>query len=400
MSPAASSAPAPPASPAPSSRRRRKRPLGARLAPYDDLRSIADLCDRFPNVALPHDALFKAFFGNPAESAAIAAKIFPQEASLFDWERMERCPSELVGGNLKALRADLIFSVPLKDGLRVQDGGAEVMFFFHFEAQSRYARNMPLRLAGYKVGILENWMDMHPPNTPLPHIISIVIYNGTATWPDPANIQHMYSPLPDALKKLSRFDMRFDYVLLDLCQMNPAELVGTAKGKMFLDLMATIGGNSKRANVTIETAIEAFFVRHRDLLEACRTETDERISEILMIYLTSTRSEIEPQTLEKIITRTLTPETTDKLMTTYQRWMHNVRTEGIGIGRAEGIGIGRTEGIDIGTTRGLLVGTISTLQSLFGLPVTPRDELLSKPREELETMRDQLEHQRRQLAHA
>ncbi|MDR3228134.1 MAG: hypothetical protein LBT53_01795, partial [Puniceicoccales bacterium] len=60
-------------------------------------------------------------------------------------------------------------------------------------------------------------------------------------------------------------------------------------------------------------------------------------------------------------------------MTTYQRWMHNARTEGIDIGRAEGI--------DIGTTRGLLVGTISTLQSLFGLPVTPRDELLSKPRE-------------------
>jgi hypothetical protein len=390
--PAASSdSAAPSASPAraPASRRR-KRPLGARLAPYDDLRSLADLGGRFQNAPLPHDALFKTFFGNPAESAAVAANIFPREAALFDWERMERCPSELVGGNLKALRADLIFSTPLKDG------GAGVLFFFHFEAQSRYMRNMPVRLAGYKMGIVENWINAHPPGTPLPHIISIVIYNGDATWPDPANIQHMYSPLPAVLEKLARFDMRFDYVLLDLPRMSPAELGGTAKGKMFLDLMATVGCGGKRDKAKTEAAIEAFFRRHRDLLHACLHESNERIEEILMQYLTSTHSEIETRAFEEIIARTLTPETEEKIMTAYERWMNNARNEGISIGRNEGIGIGRNEGI--GTGR--IVGAVSTLQSMFGFPVTPESELLSKPRKELEAMRDQLMRQHRPLANA
>lgn len=64
----------------------------------------------------PHDALFKALFGDPRVSAdAIRRLLPPPVAARIDWGGLEPVPTEFIGADLSDRRADLLFRARMDD---------------------------------------------------------------------------------------------------------------------------------------------------------------------------------------------------------------------------------------------------------------------------------------------
>lgn len=95
----------------------------------------------------PHDALFKAVFGEPDNArGALRAVVPPALAAAVDWSTLAREPGSFVDDELRECHTDLLFSAQLRDG-----GGALV--YVLFEHQSTPDPLMAYRLLRYAVRI-------------------------------------------------------------------------------------------------------------------------------------------------------------------------------------------------------------------------------------------------------
>ena len=135
----------------------------------------------------PHDALFKAIFGQPEHAAAELQHILPgQLVARIDWSSLTLQPGSYVDEELAEQHTDLLFSAT------VRPSGAPLLVYVLFEHQSTVQPTMALRLLAYMVRIWTRHAEAQP-HMPLPLIVPAVLAQVSGGWTAPTRFADLFS---------------------------------------------------------------------------------------------------------------------------------------------------------------------------------------------------------------
>src|SRR5450432_2005872 len=128
-----------------------------------------------PSSLPPHDALFKACFGQPDLARSELALLLPPAVQEHvDLATLEVCPGSFVDEELRHGHTDLLYTARLRDGGRA-------FLYILYEHQSTFDRRMPLRLLKYMLRVWEQCERDHP-RRKLPVVLPVVLHHGRGRW--------------------------------------------------------------------------------------------------------------------------------------------------------------------------------------------------------------------------
>ena len=171
-----------------------------------------------------HDAAYKLLFSHRRMVADLLRGFVPDGAALgFDFNTLEPLPASHVGRALERREGHLIWR--LRARAAPDDGWVYVLVLLEF--QSGVDRRMALRVLTYTglawEGLLRGGKGSGSDarsTVPLPPVIPLVVYNGSAPWTAPLDVSDLVAPTAPALVRLQPTNR---YVLLD---MHRADVTG------------------------------------------------------------------------------------------------------------------------------------------------------------------------------
>ncbi|MCA9531012.1 MAG: Rpn family recombination-promoting nuclease/putative transposase [Myxococcales bacterium] len=135
----------------------------------------------------PHDALFKAVFGQQLHAAGLLKSVLPAGVlPMLDWSSLELQPGSFVDEALRSRHTDLLFSVR---GRRRES----VLLYVLVEHQSTVDRLMPLRAVIYASRIWARYLDEQPRTVMPPVVYPIVLHHGATPWSAPTRLSEVLS---------------------------------------------------------------------------------------------------------------------------------------------------------------------------------------------------------------
>src|SRR5260370_39785967 len=121
----------------------------------------------------PHDALFKADFGQPDIARSELELVLPAEGrAQLDLATLRVSQGSFVDEELRQAHTDLLYAVRSRTG-------RQALVYVLFEHQSSFDALMPLRLLRYIVRIWEQWLRDHPGSSTLPVVVPVVLHHGS-----------------------------------------------------------------------------------------------------------------------------------------------------------------------------------------------------------------------------
>ncbi len=175
--------------------------------------------------ASPHDALFKATFGQSDIARSELELVLPPQIRVqLDLSTLVVCPGSFVDEELQHTHSDLLYAV------RTRDGGHGLVYVL-FEHQSSPDRAMPFRLLRYMVRIWERWLCDHPGAT-LPIVLPVLLHHGDGAWSAAPDFASMLDASPELLEASRPFQPHFRFVLDDLAPLTPEVLSSRALGAL------------------------------------------------------------------------------------------------------------------------------------------------------------------------
>jgi predicted transposase/invertase (TIGR01784 family) len=164
----------------------------------------------------PHDALFKAIFGQPEHAAAELQHLLPGGiAARVDWASLALEPGSYVDDELADQHSDLLFSATERGS------GERTLVYLLFEHQSSAEPTMALRLLGYMVRIWTRHTRDHP-GTALPLVIPALLAHAPGGWRATTQFSDLFSPSAAATARACIPDFR--YFVDDLHRTDDAQL--------------------------------------------------------------------------------------------------------------------------------------------------------------------------------
>ncbi|HEX5053976.1 MAG TPA: Rpn family recombination-promoting nuclease/putative transposase [Planctomycetota bacterium] len=156
----------------------------------------------------PHDALFRAAFGDPERAAELLRSVLPADlVAAIDWRSLRRIDASFVDDALRASQADLLFTANI--------GTREVLIYLLLDHKSNDDRFCAFQLARYEVRIWEQFRREFPDATHLPPILPYVLHHGARQWRSPRDLRDLIDldGLPQCLVDLQP---QLPFVLDDL----------------------------------------------------------------------------------------------------------------------------------------------------------------------------------------
>lgn len=158
-------------------------------------------------ICIQYDALYKKFFAQPAMIEAVMREFAP--ASLvgeIDFSTLRRLPQEHIGRDYRKKLNDIIWQANLL--------GKPCYIIIMLEFQRKNDHWMALRLLSYVSLLWDSLLreGRIKPETGLPPIFPIVIYNGKQAWTAPQDIKALMPPCPPVL---SEYQASLKYFLID-----------------------------------------------------------------------------------------------------------------------------------------------------------------------------------------
>ena len=156
-----------------------------------------------------HDLLFKEVYSNEKYSLDIFKLcLSKKEFSLFNWQTLKGELNTFVDKNWKEKRADLIFSVKLKNSKK------EVKIIFLLEHKSQYSPDIMRQLLCYQTGIYEK--HLHP-------VIVVVLYSGkNKKWTGPLSFHNYLNFNQSQMRRFfAQNVLNFKIRLLNLRDLDP-----------------------------------------------------------------------------------------------------------------------------------------------------------------------------------
>jgi predicted transposase/invertase (TIGR01784 family) len=166
----------------------------------------------------PHDALFKASFGQPEIARSEFDLVLPPAVRAhLDLATLALCPGSFVDEDLQHTHSDLLYAVRLR-------AGGEGLVYILFEHQSSPDATMPFRLLRYMVRVWERWLRDHPGTKTLPIVLPVLLHHGDGAWKAAPELASVFDATPEVLDAFRVYVPHFRFVLDDLVALTPAAL--------------------------------------------------------------------------------------------------------------------------------------------------------------------------------
>lgn len=222
-------------------------------------------CVSFPCVtepSQPHDALFKQTFSQVVHAAGELRAVLPGGlVSLVDFSTLTLMPGSYIDEALAGSQSDLLFSAKV--------AGKPSLLYLLFEHQSQPHKLMPLRLLGYIVRILEQYLaglEKGSAVLPLPVVIPVVLHHGEGGWSAARRVEDLFDPALVSLAGVSELIPRLSFVLDDLTEVSDEAL--EARQLALEPLLALWALRDARSQARLERAIEHWVPVFSRLLDA------------------------------------------------------------------------------------------------------------------------------------
>ncbi|MBL8842727.1 MAG: Rpn family recombination-promoting nuclease/putative transposase [Planctomycetes bacterium] len=289
----------------------------------------------------PHDALFRAIFGQPLHAAAeLHAVLPPALADALDLTGLTRVEGSFVDEALRASCSDLLFRAPWRRSSAAAPG-AEPLLYLLLEHQSTFDPRMPLRLLGYLTRIWERHARDHPGERRLPPIVPIVIHHGTRPWGGPTRFAPQYSLPPPLASTREPELLDFEFLLDDLARCSDADLL--ARGNDAIARLALLALRTGRDR-------EGFFPRLVAAIRALAANLRGPEAPSALAALASYVCHVGDAPLALVrdtIAAALPPEVRSPFMTIAEQLKAEGRVEGRAEGRTEGALAAQRESLSV-----------------------------------------------------
>ena len=170
----------------------------------------------------PHDALFKATFGQPDIARSELQLVLPADVlAHLELATLEVLPGSFVDEALQHTHTDLLYAVRSKRG-------PEALVYVVFEHQSSPDATMPFRLLRYLVRVWERWLRDHPDAKKLPIVLPVLLHHGDGRWQSAPELASMLDAPPELLEAARPYQPHFRFVLDDLAALSLDALAARA----------------------------------------------------------------------------------------------------------------------------------------------------------------------------
>lgn len=279
-----------------------------------------------------HDKLVKEKLSQKEIAIDFLENYLPKELlEIINLNKIEILKDSYVTGNLEEYFSDILYKVKIEE----ETGYVYVLF----EHKSYYDKDVGLQLLEY---MIQCWQRNKKSKEKLPVILPIVIYHGKEKWQKGNKLSDILEIKDERLRK---YVPDFEYIFYDICRYSEKEIIGKTEIKLLLRLLKY--GSMESLKEELKTILELL----KEVTE------DAGKFKTYMLYIIE-MIEMEPEKLAKIVSKELSKEGGDLVMTTAQILMER--------GKQEGILEGRQEGIKEGERKGLLEGIELGLDIKFG----------------------------------
>jgi predicted transposase/invertase (TIGR01784 family) len=279
-------------------------------------------------IPTPHDALFKAVFGQPEHArGALRAVVPPVLAEALDWQSLTLRPGSFVDAALTHQHTDLLYSAPWGDG-----GEALVYLLFEHQSTPPTEGLMAYRLLGYQDRIWEHWRADHPKAKLLPMIIPIVMYHGVTPWSEPRSFADLLEVPAGVRPAVEPYLVQFTYVLHDLSEISDDELREGAMRTALARLVAMCFKHARRGADFVPILGGWMNV----VREVARAPNGLKALAQVMRYILEVNEQVVPEALQALLEREIGPETKDTIVTAGQQLIEQGKKEGRQEGRQQG----------------------------------------------------------------
>jgi hypothetical protein len=170
----------------------------------------------------PHDALFKATFGQPDIARSELELVLPADLRAhLDLATLTVRPGSFVDEALQHTHTDLLYAVRTRDH-------AQALVYVVFEHQSSPDATMPFRLLRYLVRVWERWLRDHPDAKKLPIVLPVLLHHGDGRWRAAPDFAAMLDAGPELLAVARPYQPDFRFVLDDLAALSVEALAARA----------------------------------------------------------------------------------------------------------------------------------------------------------------------------
>jgi predicted transposase/invertase (TIGR01784 family) len=274
-----------------------------------------------PKPQSPHDALFKAAFGQPDLARSELELVLPAAVrAQLDLSTLEVCPGSFVDDDLRHAHVDLLYRT------RTRSGG-EALVYILFEHQSTFDPRMPLRLLRYLVGVWEAWEREHA-GLKLPVVVPVVLTHDPGGWLSAPEFVSMLDASPEMLAAVGPYLPLFRFALDDLEAVSLDALA--AREVHALALLVELAFWSARSLSRLERAAPHMSAIVRNV---GRDERARGLLRQLYAYLVRDASQdVEDAHLRAILEQIAGPEGKEDLMNMGERLIEQGRSEGLAAG--------------------------------------------------------------------
>ena len=307
----------------------------------------------------PHDAFFKDFFSDLKQATKFFKGHLPEHvASLVTWESLNLVPGSFVKQSLQQAHSDLLFSVRTS-------GDRELFLYLLFEHQTSVDAAMPLRLLAYQVEIL---LAQHRRDgLPLTPVICYVLNQGPDRWTVSHHFEDLFQLSDAETAILHDYVPKFQHVLLDLTQIDPAKTEGDIQLRVALQLM----------KLAREMQMLQFFEWLSTHFEQWAEQLPDPFLRKALLYALHSDDDLDVERIARRLNNS--SKLKDTFMSTAEKLIARGKAEGEAKGKAEG------------KAEGVWIGKVQLLEEMLGTAQSSVEKLASLSMEDLESRFQELQ---------
>ncbi|MBU1195839.1 MAG: Rpn family recombination-promoting nuclease/putative transposase [Proteobacteria bacterium] len=269
-----------------------------------------------------HDSLFKETWSNKANAKAFLENYLPKEVlNVVNLDSLEICKDTFIENDLKNYYSDMLYKVNI--------GDTPGYIYFLFEHKSYPDKLVHLQLLEYMIKIWR--LDLkQSKRKKLSIIVPLLLYHGPQKWKVK---EHFSSMLAGPVDIMSDYIPDFRYVLYDLSKYSDNDIKGTITARVVMLIFKHIFEQD------FAQKLPGIFSLLKDLSEK---ETGLQYFETLIKYIFSNVEDITTEQFQTIVSKTLSEDKGDMIMTLAEK----LRNEGRETGLKKGLEQGLVEGIE------------------------------------------------------
>jgi predicted transposase/invertase (TIGR01784 family) len=284
----------------------------------------------------PHDALFKAAFGQPDLARSELELVLPADVRAhLDLATLELSPGSFVDDELRHAHTDLLYQVSTRTG-------GDALVYLLMEHQSTFDARMPLRLLRYMIRVWDHWARDHPTGK-LPIVLPVVLAHDQQPWRAAPEFASILDATPDLLAAVGPYQPLFRFVLDDLA---PLSLEALSSRKLHaLALLVEMAFWAARSLGRLEDAAPRMAAIVAELRRDARARM--LLTQLYVYLLRDAPAGVESLQVRAILEQIAGPGGKEEIVDLIERERAAGQAEGLAKGQAEGLAKGQAEGLRV-----------------------------------------------------